>query len=464
MEARFAGSQRVGDRRRRRLAAGVDDNADCPPDDNPVGTVELAEPAGQVRAVDGPHTDGIKAQSSTSRPLPVATIIPAEPWKYAVGGLIGLTASAVIIIAGCFASKLQALAGPELADLFAIPNGRVAQWFSSLLLLLSSQLALLIWWTRSRSLEDFEGRYWLWIRTACVWFALSACTSIDVHNVAVETLLTFRPDLSRVWANLCWMLPVAIPGTLLFAALAREMRGCRASRALLFLAGACHLSTAGFHLSCESAFSPVAQAVLVQFGLLTGQVALFVSMWLHARHVLYCTADPAPASTRTFRIPRPHFRMPQWRLRPARQSDGEVLEPQSPLKGPKSRRKRPVKEAADELASGEQPESIPSQFGTSPVERSKKPRIRFDNRHLERSQLPAAEGIDAEDGGESADSAGNGYPGQSATESNSGEDGAAEPDDDSEAEASKPELRGLSKKQRRRLMQELRDRERDSKP
>ena len=41
-------------------------------------------------------------------------------------------------------------------------------------------------------------------------------------------------------------------------------------------------------------------------------------------------------------------------------------------------------------------------------------------------------------------------------------DESADPDEASEESLSKPELRGLSKKQRRRMMQELRDRERES--
>ena len=418
MEARFAGSQRVGDRRRRRLAAGADDNADNPNADNPARPDELSAPAGSFRAVESAHTGGLQTETSTSPHLPVALVIPADGWKYLAGGLLGLAFSAAIVIAGCFTPELQTLAGPGISGLFALPNGRVAQWFSSLLLLLCAQLALLIWWTRSRSLEDFEGRYWLWIRTAGVWLVFSGCVSIDAHNAALDTLLNIRPGLSREWATLCWMIPAAAVGVLLVGALVVEMRGCRASRVLLLLACACQLSTAGLHLEFESVFSPALRAVLVQVGLLTGHVALFVSMWLHARHVLYYTADPAPLSTRTWRVPRPHFRLPHFRLSHFR------LEPSQHAASADGAPVQTDAGGREERRIEHSPIALGSR-NTGPAE----------------SDAPASEAV---------------------AEMATCRDEPADSEDVSEEGASKPELRGLSKKQRRRLMQELRDRERDS--
>ena len=493
MEARFAGSQRVGDRRRRRLAVGADDNAD-----NLGRPSELSAPAASFRAVDGAHADGLQTEPSMSLHLAVAKVIPAEGWKYLVGGLLALALGASLIIAGCFASELQTLAGPGISNLFAHSNGRVAQWFSSLLLLLCAQLALLIWWTRSRSLEDFDGRYWLWIRTACVWLVLSGCVSVGAHNVALDTVLSIRPGLSREWANLCWIVPAAALGALLVGALVREMRGCRASCCLLLLACAGHLSTAGLHLELESFFSPVLRVVLIQVGLLIGHVALFVSMWLHARHVLYCSADPAPLSRRTWRIPRPHFRLPhfqlphfqlphfqlphfqlpQWRSLQAGQDRGKAFESQAPPEGPKSRRKRPITPAAAEIVSQGVSESIPIDFAAPSTGSTSKPRIRFDSRHLESSQTTAPEDASPsqKDAGGRQNSSNQHSPnaigspnigpaesvapaGENVAEMATCRDESADPDEASEEGLSKPELRGLSKKQRRRMMQELRERE-----
>jgi len=486
MEARFAGSQRVGDRRRRRLAAGADDNADDPNVDNPVRMDGLSAPAGSIRAVDSAHTDALLKESSTTLQLPLANVIPAEGWKYVVGGLLGLAFSAAIVIAGCFALELQTWAGPAISGLFELPNGRVARSFSSLLLLLCAQLALLIWWARSRSLEDFEGRYWLWVRAACAWLAFSGCVSIEAHNVALDTLLSIRPGLSWAWANLGWMAPAATLGALLAGALVREMRGCRGSRALLLVACVCHLSAAALHLELESVFSSLLRAILVAVGILVGHVALFVSMWLHARHVVHCTADPAPFPTQGWRIPRPHFRLPQfrlarWRSRPARLDDEKTLEPRALQNGPQPRRKRPDSGAAAETTSQVLSGSAPDRFDAPAAERPAKPRIRFDSRHAETSQQAAPEDgappqRDAEGGNERRNNHSpiamdsrkigpaepQGPIGQNVTEPAIGRDAIADSDEAAEEGLSKSELRGLSKKQRRRLMQELRDRERQS--
>lgn len=482
MEARFAGSQRVGDRRRRRLAVGADDNADNPNADGTIRPNELAAPAGSFRAADGAHTEGPSLEPSAGLYLPIARIIPAAGWKYLAGGLLGLAISAAIVIAGYFAPVIETFAGPGISDLLALPNGRAAQWLSGLLLLLCSQLSLVIWWARSRSLEDFEGRYWLWIRTAGVWLFCSGCVSVEAHNAVLKTLLYLRPDLSREYANLCWMFPAAILGVLLVGALVREMRGCRASRAILLIACACQLLTAGLHLELESFFSSGARVILVQAGLLAGHVLLFVSMWLHARHVLHCTAEPAPHVRRTWRIPRPHFGFSRWRPIQSWRNRKNAVELRAPQEGPKSRRKRPAAEAAAEIATQAQTEAVPGSSATPASERLAKPRIRFDSRHLERSQQAVAEvepldQFDAHSGQESSEDEspaamrqrnfGNARSpdpaGQTADDTADGEGEPAEPDDSPDEGHSKLELRGLSKKQRRRLMQQLRDREREAK-
>jgi hypothetical protein len=58
---------------------------------------------------------------------------------------------------------------------------------------------------------------------------------------------------------------------------------------------------------------------------------------------------------------------------------------------------------------------------------------------------------------ESEDSAG-----ETVAETTTGRNGSTDSDEASDDGVSRPEMRGLSKKQRRRLIQELRDRERES--
>jgi len=199
----------------------------------------------------------------------------------------------------------------------------------------------------------------------------------------------------------------------------------------------------------------------VQAGLLTGHVALFTSMWLHARHVVHLSADPAPGPNRIWRIPRPHFRVsrPKW-IRAGDAGIKTVESQQAPLEGPQTERKRPVNENQAESANQAASDAIPaSPAAMMQAERPAKPRIRFDGRHQESSgQLPSDESRD---------------PDQSdavtgATGASTGKNELIDGVDEAQQEegpgdgSAKPELRGLSKKQRRRLMQELRDRERAS--
>lgn len=434
MGARFAGSQHVGERRRRRLAVEADECADPS-----VRRHEAASPEGGARFIDRPHGDAAPVDDLPAGTLPITQIIPPERWKYAVGGVLLLALNGALLAAGWLAPRLSAAMGPACERIFSAGTGTATKWYSGLLLGLAAQLALIIWWARSRSLKDFDGRYWLWTRVAAVWLAFSGCIAVDGGRAAVETLRHFRPELSEKWSALAWLAPATTIGFWIARGLVREMRGCRASRILFATAIACYAAAGGFDLGLGSSLEPQALALLSQAGLLTGHAALFFSMWIHARHVIHCSFDPAQASQRRWRIPRPHFRMPQIpslkNLR--RREETSRIEPAA--SAPEARRNR---ERVPDTAENDAPDDVDSVSETPRESKTEaappKPRFRIDTRHDDRSQPVQA---------------------SSAREAEPEEDASdAERDDDDSA--ARPDLRGMSKKQRRRILQELRDRER----
>lgn len=432
MGARFAGSQRVGDRRRRRLAVEADDVGHAP-----VTGDELPAPADAFRARDAAHVGDPVADRSAPTVLSIGKIVPRERWKYAAGGLALLAVNAALTIAGPLAPELAERLGPAAGHLLAAPNGPAARWYSSLLLALAGQMALLIWWVRSHSLNDFNGRYWVWTRVAAVWMAFSGCIAVDAQKVAVELLRFVRPEVSAGWAFLSWLTPAAAIAVPVGRGLLREMRGCRASRALLWSAAASYVLAIGLS-EFEVAMSPARRICLLQSSLLTGHAAIVASLWLHARHVVYFSRDPVQGTGRRWQIPRPHFRLRprdlmarlRQRAAPAEGSPSPARQP--PRREPEKRAREP--QDAEAAAATNLQESVAS---------ASKPRLRIDSRHEPPAggqRLPAAESA----------------PDETRLDSQSSTDADEEPEENS----SQPDLRGLSKKQRRRLLQELRDRER----
>ena len=456
--AGFAGSQR-GDRRRRRLAAETDERGD-----DRAGAARCADFAPGER-LDGAHCDTPASVELLS--LPLADIVPLAWWKYSIAALICLALAVGIAAAGQRATEWS-LSAAEIARLFALPEAPVARWYSSLLLTLSGQLACLIWWARSKSLKDFNGRYWLWLRIAFLWFTMGGCLATGAHAALPATL-------RGMWHSAPSWLVKSLPAVLLLIwttrALLREMGGCRYSRGVLLAAASAYLTAGALQLERDRFISAAIRPALLQASLLLGHVGVFLSMWLHARHVVHCTPDPASIPGRRWKLPRPHLRFARWplpRLGRRRSEVAAPLERQSQADEPE----QPVKKSTAESHT-----PAPAASPTPKAAAAAKPRLRLDLRHEEFLGGSPSSKPDVSDRPNADDSSTTSTeepvapgplssPGPSARS----EDLTRDSDDgaDSEEEGrsesgmlSKPDLRGLSKKQRRRLIQEHRQRERD---
>lgn len=473
--ASFAGSQR-GDRRRRRLAADTDDQAA-----RRVGHGDTIDGTVLGQRVDAAHAQEAAAENSSltvpSLMLPVAAIVPVGWWKYWAAGLACLVLGAGTVAGGHYAEGWIASVGPEIAGLFALPEAPLARWYSSLLLFVSAQLACLIWWARSRSANDFNGRYWLWVRIACLWLALSGALATGAQTALVAAAHRISPAAPS-W--LTELVPMLAFGGWVVRALSREMGGCRASRGMLYAAATAYLAAVALGLDRDPIVPAGSRPAFIQAMLLLGHIGLFLSMWLHARHVVHCTADPAKLPARRWRLPRPHLNLARWRIPRVDRSPDD--QPETPEKrtlpeGHKEPAEQVPTGAARETA-GARPEQRPSKSRAAP-----KPKFRIDAGHEEF----LGSGADAESSSNARPASEKGVPAvqeqeepvrdalhdtedpaaieppvsqidAAARESSVDEAGGGDRDEEAH---SKPDLRGLSKKQRRRLMQEHRQRERE---
>lgn len=491
MDARFGGSHRLGERRRRRLAVESDDAPSLA-----AAPAALPAPDGVSRVVHAAPQAG----ASEVAALPLGGLVPSAWWAYAAGGLAAMLVGAGIVIGG-WSQPIGSTALTGLPRLVAWPDAPVARWYSALLLTLSSQLSLLIWWGRSRSLKDFQGRYRIWKRAAAVWLFFSFCAATGGHRALIESLLAYVPaDWERLDAA-AWLIPATVVGLTLLATLNREMAECRVSRLALFLSAASYFVAGTAHLRFGLPLTAARLHLLMAGSSMIGHMSLFLSMWLHARHVLHFTHDPSRAPRRRLTIPRPHFRLPKWR----RASEPEASQPPV-LPGP-------VVETASRNRAPEV-EQVTAAAGTNAVERAAppkteppRPKLRIDARHkppapasmpatpaetpieeipksvtIPRAEPPSHAGqgvsqppkasahvvIDEEPltlSPRSEPQPTDGKPEESAPPPQMTQDDEGPPESDATEDGwtepfPKPDMRGMSKKQRRRLMAELREKER----
>jgi hypothetical protein len=205
----------------------------------------------------------------------------------------------VAVAAGHVTAVGSGAYGPGLATLCDTETGRLVNAVGGLLLLATGQLAGLIRWARARSLRDFRGGYrvWWWTALASVVAGVSVLTDTHLAFASTTAWLTGR---TLFGSDVIYrFLPGLFAVVVLLPALQRDMRGCRTSRtfvlaaAVLWLAGAGATvagdRTASFILRSGLAVPPAAVSASL---LLAGTALAFTAMLFHARHVVYECVEP----------------------------------------------------------------------------------------------------------------------------------------------------------------------------
>jgi hypothetical protein len=427
MTARFAGSRSVDERRRRRLATDAED----------APAASLADPV----SADAPAAERISsADEARASALELAaaseTWMPVKAWKAWLLFVGVVAVAAGTIVGGWFVDREPAFFGPELAALLGLHSGRLVHALGSLLLLLAAQLSLVVWWRRSRSTRDFEGRYDVWLWTAAGWLLFAVAHETRLHLVWSETVaLVWEPDF---WNKsiLSWFAPAVGAGGVLWMAARADARRCRSGWWLLTLAGLCWVAAGAMVLGIGSIQLGPWRELATVATTLAGHVLGFGGMLLHARFVTHVCNDPPVVKARVKK---------EWPIREKRSQAkaGEANEPQSTPHGdanadfaaPTAKRPaRSTRSAAKTTAPAAKSESKPAPAAKPTPTPKPEPVPAPKPADEPAAVLPM---IDSEDYETEYDDDGNAYDGPP------------------------PEmLYGLSKRQKKKLRKEWRDRQR----
>lgn len=214
----------------------------------------------------------------------LSDLIPTRPYSISVLVLLGLTAIATIITLyttwqvrwdGAYASRLNLL-NPQA-------HGSVARWFSSILLAGGALGSLVIYSIRSHRVDDYRGKYriWIWTAAALVWASLDSATGIHEAVGMLAARLMRMPHLQ----DASWMGLYALVFGVLAVRLLMEQWYSVGSSATLGAAVILYLAVAfqkaGFVGNNDTLSSSVQLATLSMLAHLT----LFAAIAIYARHV-----------------------------------------------------------------------------------------------------------------------------------------------------------------------------------
>ena len=268
---------------------------------------ELAQPA-QTETADATPTGGGSAKGPvrayaaevlSERQLRVIDLLPVRPLWVAVSILLAVTAVAAILCVHIHARTIDLGRnategipyGAFLAALDASQRGSLAAWLASVVLAGGAAASLVTFGIRLHRVDDYRGRYrvWLWTAAALVFASLDAATGMhDAIGLGLATLAgqtTTGGSLVSAVA-ISWLTLYGLVFGTLAIRLAIEVWCSLPAIAVLAVAGLLYLLAGLGVLELLPASGPLVGSV-VQTGLtLLAHVLLVWSVALYARHVV----------------------------------------------------------------------------------------------------------------------------------------------------------------------------------
>jgi hypothetical protein len=174
---------------------------------------------------------------------------------------------------------------PAIQPLDIVRPDSLAGWYSAIVAFLSAVLAVFIYSVRRFKVDDYRGRYRLWLWSGALWMVMSIDSLADLRGmvrfIAVETSGWTGPLDGALW----WIAPALLLFTVCGVRMALDMRGCRTALASLLVSFAALAS--GLVLPrIEVPLASTAMAMVLSSCWLAGTWLLFFAHLAFARHVL----------------------------------------------------------------------------------------------------------------------------------------------------------------------------------
>jgi hypothetical protein len=177
--------------------------------------------------------------AASSNHVRVSDFVPRRASTLWFAWILGLLAVSGLVALDYYQDVLRPWLGETPAGSIALLSisgaGSIGSWFASVVLLLTATHAVFIYSTRRHRLDDYRGRYrvWLWFAVACLFLSINSVTGL--HAVLAATVARFVGWTALPGHAIWWL----APGLVMFGWLAmRALRDVWESRLarLIYLA------------------------------------------------------------------------------------------------------------------------------------------------------------------------------------------------------------------------------------
>lgn len=264
---------------------------------------ELAQPADNETAESASSGSGsakgpVRAYSPavlTERQPRVADLLPVRPFLAVSFVLLLLTAVAAIECLHIYVRTSPIDGHGYLSALDLSARGNLGSWFAAMLFAGGVGLAVTTLGIRAHRVDDYRGRYriWLWIAAALVWASIDAATGLHEALgllIATATHGSLPRENLAAACTISWVVPYSLVFGALAIRLAIEVWSSLASFAALATAGLLYVLAMLATLEMLPQAGPLVDSVVGSSLVLLAHVATVSAIALYARHV-YLDAD-----------------------------------------------------------------------------------------------------------------------------------------------------------------------------
>lgn len=269
----FAGSRRLDDRRRRRIASEP-----------------APKPKSKTRRIDAAHTGtSDQPRLTVEHGSPILTWLPRASWPMLVATLLSAICASTLL-----GSSIALDGHPVWGPVVGVCSGNALTTLSAIAMFASGQVCFVIYWYRKRSRRDFAGCYRRWLTAALTSFASAIAIGTGVHSVLGRIVQQQLPPVGWNTPEVCWTVPVGVLAAFLGPALAREIRSV-GTGLVLFVAGLIAVATIlTLDVVANVALSTTNQLAASRILSFVAAWCFFHAFWWHARHVCRVSNEPPP--------------------------------------------------------------------------------------------------------------------------------------------------------------------------
>jgi hypothetical protein len=217
----------------------------------------------------------------------VTDFVPRQYRTIALLVLVGGVATAVLGALHYFGSSLADVFGmttPGPFDLAA--PGSMASWVSAVVLLLCSVLCMLIYSIRRHQIDDYRGRYRVWLAAA------AACLLLSLNSVAaLHDVLASAGSHLIGWSllrdgSIWWLTLAGLPLSWTFARTLLDAKECRVATVLYFAAALSYSAGAAAYFGALPSSNSQIDSTVAGTALVLGHWMLLSAAVAYARFVV----------------------------------------------------------------------------------------------------------------------------------------------------------------------------------